>query len=167
MNKMRTFLPTLLAAVWATSLVAADSPAGGSPSAAAEAAAVSWQVAVVPAEAKPGDDVEVVFTAAITPGWILYSSDFKLELGPLPTKFIFDTNPSLALVGGIQPVKPLWKTDRSLGGKYSYFSTHAEFRQKARLVAPLENVSGRISGQTCFEENGLCKLFRETFSTRL
>jgi hypothetical protein len=159
MKNLRAHLITLVAAMWSTALVAADNPGDG-PTA-------SWQVSVVPADAKPGDNVEVVFAADITPGWILYSSDFKLEIGPLPTRFTFDPNPSLKLAGAIQPVKPQWKNDPSLGGKYSYFSGHAEFRQKAKLVAPLENVSGRINGQTCYEENGLCKLFAETFSAHL
>lgn len=126
---------------------------------------VKWQVSVVPADAKPGDPVEIVFDAEISHGWILYSSDFNLEIGPRPAKFTFDPNAGLTLVGGIQPVKPQWKTDKSLGGKYSYFAQHAEFRQKARLGAAPASVSGQITGQTCFEESGLCQLFRETFST--
>lgn len=128
---------------------------------------VQWRVTVRPMQAKAGDEVEVIFDASIAPGWILYSSDFKLEIGPLPTRFTFDADAALALLGPIQPVKPEWKNDESLGGKYSYFSQHAQFRQKARLVSPLENVSGRIVGQTCFEENGLCKLFRENFRANL
>lgn len=166
MNTMRAAIPTLLvlASLRATSLVAADGPA--TLNEVAEEKTVRWQVAVVPAEARPGDAVEIVFTANIAPGWILYSSDFKLDLGPLPTRFAFDANPSLELVGAVQPVEPRRKTDRSLGGKYSYFSQHAEFRQKARLVGPIGDISGRVSGQTCFEDSGLCKLFRETFSAR-
>jgi len=126
---------------------------------------VKWQVSVVPADAKPGDAVEIVFDAEISHGWILYSSDFNLEIGPRPAKFTFDPNAGLALVGSIQPVKPQWKTDESLGGQYSYFAQHAEFRQKARVVAASGSVSGQITGQTCFEESGLCQLFREAFST--
>lgn len=142
----------LLATMWESSGVTAEEPE------------VHWQVVIVPAAAQAGADVEVVFTANIAPGWILYSSDFKLDIGPQPTRFTFDTAAGLTLVGAIQPVKPQWKNDRSLGGKYSYFSEHAEFRQKARLTAPTDTISGRVSGQTCYEENGLCKLFRENFS---
>jgi hypothetical protein len=126
-----------------------------------------WHVAVVPAQAKPGDEVELVFTADIAAGWILYSSDFNLEIGPRPTRFTFDANPSLSLLGPIRAVKPKWKKDRSLGAKYSYFEQHAEFRQKGRLLSPLNAVSGRINGQTCFEESGLCELFQEPFSAGL
>lgn len=150
---MRKILAATVIAVWAATAAAADQP-------------VHWRVSLEPADAKVGDEVEVVFDAAITSGWILYSSDFKLEIGPLPAKFAFDANTGLTLVGDIQPVKPQWKTDKSLGGKYSYFAGHAQFRQKAKLVAASGAASGRITGQTCFEENGLCQLFRETFNTR-
>ena len=126
---------------------------------------VHWRVSVVPADAKAGDEVEIVFDANITHGWILYSTDFNLEIGPRPAKFTFDASTGLTPVGAIQPVKPQWKTDKSLGGKYSYFAGHAQFRQKARLDAAPGSASGWITGQTCFEENGLCQLFRENFST--
>jgi thiol:disulfide interchange protein DsbD len=127
---------------------------------------VKWHVSLAPADAKVGDEVEIVFDADIASGWILYSSDFKLELGPLPAKFTFDANTGVTPMGEIQPVKPQWKTDKTLEGKYSYFARHAQFRQKARLVAARGSASGRITGQTCFEESGLCQLFRETFSTK-
>ncbi|HVQ12904.1 MAG TPA: hypothetical protein VMS40_04910 [Vicinamibacterales bacterium] len=133
------------------------------PALSAEGRAVRWHVTLVPSQAKPGDDVEVVFVADIPSGWIVYSSDFSLEIGPLPAKFIFDANPSIELVGPIAPIGPQRKTDPKIG-TYSFFVTHAEFRQKARVLAPLTPVSGRISGQKCFEESGLCELFRETFS---
>jgi len=155
---MKKFLAAALALAWAATALAADSlvpPPAAQP--------VQWRVALVPAGARAGDEVEIVFDAQITSGWILYSSDFNLEIGPRPAKFTFDPNAGLTLVGAIQPVQPQWKTDRTLGGKYSFFAEHAQFRQKARLTADAADVSGRITGQTCFEESGLCQLFRETF----
>jgi thiol:disulfide interchange protein DsbD len=137
----------------------------GSAAPAAEPKHLLWQVSVEPAQARPGDEVEVVFRADIASGWILYSSDFNIEIGPRPARFTFDANPSLSLVGPIQAVSPKRKHDKTFGGEYSYFATHAEFRQKAKLVAPLQAVSGKINGQTCFEESGLCELFREEFRT--
>lgn len=155
-----------LAAIWATASAAADGPAVAPPFGAEGARQnLRWHVAVVPAQAKPGDDVEVVFTADIADGWILYSSDFELEIGPRATKFVFDANPGLTLVGPIQAVDPHWKKDKTLNdASYSYFSQRAEFRQKAKVVSPLQTVSGQISGQTCFERDGLCELFREKFN---
>jgi thiol:disulfide interchange protein DsbD len=126
-----------------------------------------WHVEVVPAQAKPGDEVEVVFTADIGAGWILYSSDFSVEIGPRPAKFIFEPNPSLSLLGPVQALHSQRKKDHTFGTEYAYFEKRAEFRQKARLLAPLTPVSGRIEGQTCYEESGLCELFRENFKAGL
>jgi len=157
---MRKILAAAFLATFAATIAAADPlvpPPAEQP--------VHWRVSVVPADAKAGDDVEIVFDADITHGWILYSTDFKLEIGPQPAKFTFDANTGLTPVGAIEPIKPQWKTDKSLGGKYSYFAGHAQFRQKARLDAAAGSASGKITGQTCFEENGLCQLFRENFST--
>ena len=166
MNRKRsaTALLVMLMAMQGAVVYAGDGAGVGSPVSRADERNLRWNVAVVPAQAKPGDEVEVVFTADIAPGWILYSSDFSLEIGPRATKFTFDANPALTLVGPIEAVKSKRKKDRTLGAEYTYFATHAEFRQKARLAAPLTGVSGRIDGQTCQEESGLCELFREKFS---
>lgn len=126
-----------------------------------------WQVAIVPAQAKPGDEVEVVFRAQIGEGWILYSSDFEVEIGPRPAKFTFDANPALSLIGPVQAVGSKRKKDATFGSEYSYFATQAEFRQKAKLLAPVKSVSGRIDAQTCFEASGVCELFREKFDASL
>jgi len=157
MNAFRTTLFAGLALISGAVGWAAD--AGGQ--------TLRWHVEVVPAQAKPGDEIELVFTADIGAGWILYSSDFNVEIGPRPAKFTFDANPSLSLVGPIQAIHAQRKTDHNFGTEYSYFASRAEFRQKARVTAPLESITGRIDGQTCFEESGLCELFREKFSASL
>jgi thiol:disulfide interchange protein DsbD len=124
-----------------------------------------WHVDVVPTQDR--DVVEVVFRADIAQGWILYSSDFSLDIGPRPAKFTFDANPAVTLLGPIEPLRSQRKKDKSLGGEYSYFAGTAEFRQKVRVIAPTKNLSGRIDGQTCFEESGVCQLFREQFAATL
>jgi len=46
-------------------------------------------------------------------------------------------------------------------------ATHKTVRQKVKLTAPVKIIAGRIDGQTCFEESGLCELFRKTFTANL
>lgn len=157
---MRTLTRALLislAALWCSASVADDSTER----------TLRWHVSVVPAQAKPGDVIEVVFSAEIAPGWILYASDFNVDIGPRPAKFTFDANPSFALVGAVQSPGSQRKKDRSFGTEYTYFAGRAQFRQKARLIAPLKSVTGRIDAQTCFEESGLCELFHQNFSASL
>src|SRR5689334_18087783 len=81
--------------------------------------ALRWHVDIVPTQDR--DVVEVVFRADIAQGWILYSSDFALDIGPRPAKFTFDANPSVSLLGPIEPLRAQRKKDKSLGGEYSYF----------------------------------------------
>lgn len=139
----------------------------GASAAGAQEQMLRWTVAVLPEGAKPGTEVEVVFTADIAKGWILYSSDFELEIGPRPAKFTFDAASGLELLGPVQAVGSKRKKDAALGTEYTYFSGRAEFRQKARLASGAESVAGRIDGQTCFEESGLCELFSEKFAAKL
>lgn len=122
-----------------------------------------WHVSVVPTQAKPGDEIEIIFTADIADGWILYASDFSLEFGPRPAKFTFDDNPSLQLLGDIESIRSQRKKDRVFDSEYTYFAGRAEFRQKAKITGPINEISGRIDGQTCFEATGLCELVRDTF----
>jgi hypothetical protein len=149
---------------FATFFLIAAALAGGAWAAQPDEPTLRWHVNVVPARDAPPDVVEVVFTADIASGWILYSSDFAVEIGPRPAKFTFDANPSLIPLGVIAAPGSQRKKDHTFGTEYSYFSGRAEFRQPVRVLSPVKAVSGRIDGQTCFEESGLCELFHESFS---
>ncbi|HVY80537.1 MAG TPA: protein-disulfide reductase DsbD domain-containing protein [Steroidobacteraceae bacterium] len=137
------------------------------PANAAQSDTVQWRVQVLPAHARPGDTAELVFTAEIAPGWILYSSDFSAEIGPRPARFTLDPTPGLAPIEGVRAVHSLRRKDKTLKTEYAYFERHAEFRQKVKLTAPVTTITGRINGQTCFEQSGLCQLFQKTFTATL
>lgn len=126
-----------------------------------------WQFRVEPATAKPGDQAELVFTAEIPSGSILYSSDFKTELGPRPAKFTFDPNEAVALKGPVKAIKAQRRKDKSFGGEYTYFAEHAEFRQKIQVLQPGTTVKGRIDAQSCEEKTGLCLLLKKPFEIHL
>jgi hypothetical protein len=131
-----------------------------------EEQALQWQLSVVPATARPGDEVELVFAADIATGWILYASDFEAELGPRPARFTFEPGAEVELIGPVKAVRSLRRTDKTWNTEYSCFEKRAEFRQKARLIKGSGTVSGRIDGQTCYETTGLCALFRKEFRLR-
>jgi thiol:disulfide interchange protein DsbD len=122
---------------------------------------------VTPEHPQAGDTVELVFTAEIAAGWILYSSDFSAEIGPRPARFKLDPTPGVEVVGGLRAVKSLRRKDETWKAEYAYFEQRAEFRQQVKLTAPVKAIAGRIDGQTCFEESGLCELFQKTFTARL
>jgi thiol:disulfide interchange protein DsbD len=154
-------------AVEATPVILAAATDSTPQSGASQSDTLRWTVQVTPTHPQPGDTVELVFTADIASGWILYSSDFSADIGPRPARFSFESTPGLELVDGVRAVKPLRRTDKTWKAEYAYFERRAEFRQKVKLTAPVTTIAGRIDGQTCFEENGLCQLFRKTFTTSL
>lgn len=129
--------------------------------------AVKWQWRLEPTAVKPGDDAEIVFSAAIPDGFILYSSDFSAELGPRPARFSFDARDGIEIKGPISAVASKRKKDTVFGSEYRYFANRAEFRQKVRVLKNDTTLTGRIDGQTCQEKDGVCLLFKEPFSIRL
>lgn len=145
----------LAAAAMVAAVVHADEPS------------LQWQWRVEPSNAQPGDVAELVFSAAIPEGFILYSSDFSSELGPRPAKFTFESSDVIELKGPIKAVQSQRRKDKTFGTEYSYFATRAEFRQKIRVLKSGASIAGRIDGQTCQERDGLCLLFKEPFSIRL
>lgn len=122
-----------------------------------------WKVSLSNTGAKPGEQVEVVFSADIDKNWKLYSSDFKGDIGPLPTEFVFNPNSAYQLVGDIQAVKPLKAVDPTWDKPYTYFVDKAEFRQTIKLAKAGGKVSGTIKGLLCSNADGLCVPFKESF----
>jgi hypothetical protein len=128
---------------------------------------LQWQWRVEPKNAPAGQDAEIVFSATIPAGFILYSSDFKAELGPRPAKFTFEPNDAIELQGSVRAVGAQRRTHKTFGTEYTYFAERAEFRQKIRVLKAGAEISGRIDAQTCQEKDGLCALVKQPFVVRL
>lgn len=126
----------------------------------------TWKVRFSKSDAKPGEEIEVIFSADIDQNWKLYSSDFKGDIGPLPTEFAFDKNNAYQLVGDIQAIKPHKTVDPTWDKEYTYFTDKAEFRQTIRLAKSGSKVSGTIKGLLCSGVDGLCVPFKESFEVR-
>ncbi|GLU53424.1 protein-disulfide reductase DsbD domain-containing protein [Dyadobacter frigoris] len=122
-----------------------------------------WKVTVSNTTAIPGQELELIFSADINENWKLYSSDFKGDIGPLPTKFGFEKNEAYKLVGEITPVKPKKTIDPTWDVAYTYFTEKAEFRQKIKLVKKDYIVKGTIKGLLCSSKDGICVPFEESF----
>jgi hypothetical protein len=125
---------------------------------------VHWQIDLDPPRVPNGWEAEVVFRADIAPGCILYSSDFKSNLGPKATRFSFDPTAAVVLLGALHPIEARRRKDRTFHMEYTYFQGRAEFRQRLRINARPATISGRIEGQVCREADGTCTLIRKEFS---
>ncbi len=110
-----------------------------------------------------GDELDLVFTARLDKEWLLYSSDFRGDVGPQPTAIYFEPDDSFETVGEVTPVAPKRKKDRVWETDVSYFTQKAEFRQHIRLLKPEYHITGVIKGQLCSEKNGVCVPFERLF----
>ena len=117
----------------------------------------------LPDELEAGDEFDLVFTAKLGKDWVMYSSDFKGDIGPQPTAFYFEPDDSFEVVGDITPVSPKRKKDRVWETDIAYFAQKAEFRQHIRLKKADYRITGVIKGQLCSEKNGVCVPFERFF----
>ncbi|KAA9349587.1 protein-disulfide reductase DsbD domain-containing protein [Larkinella humicola] len=125
-----------------------------------------WNVRLSKPTAKPGEVVDIIFSATINDTWKLYSSDFASDIGPLPTEFNFDKATSYALVGSVQAIHPKKTVDPAWDQPYTYFAKKAEFRQRVKVLTTGYQVKGTIKGLLCSSKNGLCIPFSEPFSVQ-
>ncbi len=123
-----------------------------------------WSYNVSKKEVKQGDEVELIFKAAIDPDWYLYSSDFDPDLGPRITEFTFEPNSTYTLVGTIIPINPSRKYEEIWEGEVSYFKGVGEFRQKVKILSENPVIRGSYSYQVCSDVDGKCIPFDEEFA---
>ncbi len=123
----------------------------------------SWTQRVSESAPKIGEEIELIFSAEIDSKWYLYSSDFALDPGPIPTSFSFEPHPSYELIGEIIPVNPSRKYDEIWEGEISYFKGNGEFRQKVRITGDKPVIRGTYSYQVCSDIDGKCIPFDEDF----
>ncbi|HTU66157.1 MAG TPA: protein-disulfide reductase DsbD domain-containing protein [Steroidobacteraceae bacterium] len=127
------------------------------------ARAVRWTWTLEPANAAPGSAAELVITAALAEHWVVYSSDFKAELGPQPVRLVApkDAPPTL-LAGPLRSIDAHRKHDKNFDVDVGYFTGRAELRQRVQLPADGTPLVATLRGQACNEADGTCHLLRET-----
>jgi len=123
-----------------------------------------WSYSTSVTEANVGDEVELIFKAAIDKNWYLYSSEFPCEDGPIKTAFNFVPHSSYQLVGGIMPVKPIDKYDEIFECDVKIFKQTGEFRQKIKILAAPLKLTGESDYQVCSDLTGQCISSADDFS---
>lgn len=127
------------------------------------ARAVQWSWQLLPQDAKPGSEAELVLVAKIAPQWVVYSSDFPAGVGPLPAKLKKKAQSNIQLNETLRSVGAHRKDpkDSAWNAAYGYFSGRAELRQKVTLPADGSPVELTLTGQACYEADGTCHLLRQ------
>jgi hypothetical protein len=90
----------------------------------------------------------IQLNAVVSEGWHLYSQYVANEVGPVPTSFSFDPNPSIKIIGKVIEPTPIQKYEEVFEANLSYFINQVQFTQKieAKKGATL---TGKITFMIC------------------
>ncbi|MFR8836506.1 cytochrome c biogenesis protein CcdA [Bacteroides nordii] len=98
---------------------------------------------------------EIIFTAAIDPGWHVYSTNLG-DGGPISATFNVDKKNGLELVGKLKPVGNEISTfDKLFQMKVRYFENTAQFVQKIKFIAGTYTIEGYLEYGACDDESCL------------
>lgn len=126
--------------------------------------AVQWSWQLQPLDAARGGEADLVLVARIAPRWVVYSSELKAGVGPLPARLRKKPQSAVKLVDGLRSVGASRKQDSTWNAEISYFAGRAELRQRVKLPADGSPVEVILSGQACYEADGTCHLLRQDIS---
>ena len=115
-----------------------------------------WQTSTSTSSANIGEELDLIFTAAIDNSWYLYSSEFDCEDGPIKTTFTFTPDASYQLLGKLRAIKPVDKHDKIFECDVKIFKGTAEFRQRIKVLSPKLKIAGEYEYQVCTDLTGKC-----------
>jgi len=113
---------------------------------------VSWKYE----SRKKGDNLyELVMTATIEKPWHIYSQN--TGKGPIPTKFIFKSNPLVSFDGKVKEIGRLEKVnDPNFKSEVLYYSEQVQFIQTIKLKGHFKTtLSGTVEFMVCNDEQCL------------
>lgn len=93
---------------------------------------------------------QLEFRANIADGWHLYSQFIQNDIGPVPTAFVFEENPTVKWNGKVNEPESIHAYDENFEASLDFFKNEVLFTQK---VAPGSKgiVSGYITYMVCNE----------------
>lgn len=100
-----------------------------------------------------GNDVDLIFKAAIEKGWHLYDTDLP-EGGPIATAFVFEDSTLFEFVEGIQKnPQPEKYFDKTFQMNVGYFGNQATFTQEIKLKTTKQvDIKGYVLFMSCNDE---------------
>lgn len=130
--------------------------------------ALAWTTTAEPVKSATGERLyRLQFSGRITPGYIVYGSDFKANLGPNPTRLRFKADSGITPQGALQSTATHKGTDKAFKTDYTYFEGEARLSQVVNVAQGTGRITGTLVGQTCHEADGTCQLFQERFDIPL
>ena len=123
---------------------------------------ISWEFNLDSSSVEIDSTINLNFKAYIDKGWYLYSTDMDSSR-PMVTKFYFNNNQNINLIGEIIPIDRKEKYDSTWQADVTYFNDSALFIQKILPYKTPTNFGGYISYQVCSDIDGLCVPFETEF----
>tara|TARA_B100001778_G_scaffold125804_2_gene103300 strand:- start:1321 stop:3264 length:1944 start_codon:yes stop_codon:yes gene_type:complete len=123
---------------------------------------ISWEFNLDSSSVEIDSTINLNFKAYIDKGWYLYSTDMDSSR-PMVTKFYFNNNQNIKLIGEIIPIDRKEKYDSTWQADVTYFNDSALFIQKILPSKTPTNFGGYISYQVCSDIDGLCVPFETEF----
>lgn len=113
---------------------------------------VSWYFRVEPVT---DNEVMLVATATLAPGWHIYSQ-FMEAGGPQPTQFLFENSTAYTLVGKPEEKSEIHRFyDSTFMMEVIWLSKVAVFTQKIKLHQPNATITGKVCFMACTRDRCL------------
>ncbi len=108
---------------------------------------VSWTFS----QKEVGDgEYELRFIAKIDKGWYVYAQGEQIDMGPVPTSFMFAESPDYEIVGDIEEKgKAIEGYDKFFDMEVKKFKRNARFFAKVKSDKPAFTVKGSLEFMTC------------------
>ena len=124
----------------------------------------TWNIQLSETNPKAGDEIEIIFNAAIDDVWYLYATDFDPDCGPLVTEVRFENPTNFLVVGELKAIDAVAKHDEIFDCDVKVFKKKGEFRQRIKVLRGPLTISGSIEAQVCTEIDGKCINVEEDFA---
>ena len=99
-----------------------------------------------------GPEAEMVFSAAIDPGWHVYSTNLGQD-GPIEASLHVNKKDGVELVGKLTPKgKEISQYDEMFGMKLRYFENAVQFVQKLKFTKPQYDIDAYLEFGACNDE---------------
>ncbi|WP_339902412.1 cytochrome c biogenesis protein CcdA [uncultured Cyclobacterium sp.] len=126
-----------------------------------------WEIQLDQKNPQVGDELALIFKAAIPTNWYIYSNEFDPNLGPLLTEVKLEESKGIDLVGGLEAIGSKQKYDEIWEGYITYFEKEGLFHQKLIITEENAVIKGTLEYQMCSDITNQCINYQEDINITL
>lgn len=120
-----------------------------------------WEIQLDQKNPQVGDELTLIFKAAIPTNWYIYSNEFDPNLGPLLTEVKLEESKGINLVGDLEAIGSKKKYDEIWEGDITYFEKEGLFHQKLIITEENAVIKGTLEYQMCSDITNQCINYQE------